>query len=156
MSGLLRPPEPGRIASAGRCTSWNDSSLVSLVTLTELTHSRTQDDASWRTKYGPRVDLWARQETHILRTQGPKALETYVGSFQSDPGVRNWLDKGPDERVQLRMRFYAAKRPTITTSVVPLDMLLDHLPPETATVTPAERAQTLRDRVIGLQLRRRW
>jgi len=74
----------------------------------------------------------------------------------SDPGVRNWLDKGHDERVQLRMRFYAAKRPTITTSVVPLDMLLDHLPPETATVTPAERAQTLRDRVIGLQLRRRW
>jgi hypothetical protein len=45
---------------------------ATLVTLTELTHSRTQDDASWRTKYGPRVDLWARQETHILRTQGPR------------------------------------------------------------------------------------
>jgi hypothetical protein len=74
----------------------------------------------------------------------------------SDPGVRNWLDKGHDERVQLRMRFYAAELPTITTSAVPLDQLLEHLPPETTTVTRAERAQILRDRVIGLQLRRRW
>jgi hypothetical protein len=54
------------------------------------------------------------------------------------------------------MRFYEAERPSITTSVVPLDQLLEHLPPETTTVTPAERAQILRDRVIGLQLRRRW
>src|SRR3954465_14987192 len=30
MSGLLRPPDFGRIASLGRCTSWNTSSLVSL------------------------------------------------------------------------------------------------------------------------------
>src|ERR1035437_3456357 len=29
MSGLFSPPEPGRIASAGRCTSLNTSSLVS-------------------------------------------------------------------------------------------------------------------------------
>jgi hypothetical protein len=74
----------------------------------------------------------------------------------SDPGVRNWLDKGHDERVQLRMRFYAAERPAITTRVVPLDRLPEHLPADTTMVTPAERAQSLRDRVIGLQLRRRW
>ena len=41
-----------------------------LIGLTELTHSRAQDDRLWREKYGPRVDLWARQETHILRTKG--------------------------------------------------------------------------------------
>lgn len=74
----------------------------------------------------------------------------------SDPGVRNWLDKGHDERVQLRMRFYAAEQPTITTKVVPLVRLLEHLPDETTMVTAAERAQNLRDRVIGMQLRRRW
>jgi len=45
------------------------------------------------------VDLWARQETHILRTQGPKALETYVGSFQSDPGVRNYIFDGKGNEV---------------------------------------------------------
>ncbi len=62
-----------------------------LIGLTELTHSRVQDDRLWREKYGPRVDLWARQETHILRTEGPAALEAYVGSFQADPGVTNFM-----------------------------------------------------------------
>src|SRR5262245_52822575 len=62
-----------------------------LVTLTELSHSRAEDDRLWHEKYGPRVDLWARQETHIYRTQGQAALQTYVGSFQSDPGVRNYI-----------------------------------------------------------------
>jgi len=62
-----------------------------LIGLTELTHSRAQDDRLWQEKYGPRVDLWARQETHILRTQGSSALEEYVGSFQADPGVLNYM-----------------------------------------------------------------
>lgn len=62
-----------------------------LIGLTELTHSRAEDDRLWREKYGPRVDLWARQETHILRTKGSAALEQYVGSFQSDPGVLNYM-----------------------------------------------------------------
>src|SRR5436189_2804331 len=62
-----------------------------LIGLTELTHSRAQDDRLWREKYGPRVDLWARQETHILRTKGSAALEEYVGSFQVDPGVLNYV-----------------------------------------------------------------
>jgi len=62
-----------------------------LIGLTELTHSRAQDDRLWQEKYGPRVDLWARQETHILRTKGSVALEEYVGSFQADPGVLNYM-----------------------------------------------------------------
>src|SRR5215470_13642317 len=62
-----------------------------LIGLTELTHSRAQDDRLWREKYGPRVDLWARQETHILRTEGRAALQEYVGSFQADPGVLNYM-----------------------------------------------------------------
>jgi Protein of unknown function (DUF1214) len=60
----------------------------------------------------------------------------------SDPGVRNWLDKGAHERVQIRMRYYAAEQPTITTKVVPLDRLRDHLPPSTSTVTLAERLES--------------
>src|SRR2546428_4760470 len=73
---------------------------ATLVMLTELTHSRADDDRRWREKYGPRVDLWARQETRILRTRGPAALETYVGSFQSDPGVLNYIfdAAGPGSR----------------------------------------------------------
>src|ERR1043166_513953 len=62
-----------------------------LIGLTELTHSRAQDDRLWREKYGPRVYLWARQETHMLRTKGSAALEEYVGSFQADPGMANYM-----------------------------------------------------------------
>src|ERR1044072_5554922 len=76
---------------------------ATLIGATELTHSRTEDDRLWREKYGPRVDLWARQETHILRTKGPAALEEYVGSFQSDPGVLNYMFDGAGHEVFDRM-----------------------------------------------------
>ena len=72
---------------------------ATLIGLTELTHSRAQDDRLWEEKYGPRVDLWARQETHILRTQGSTALEEYVGSFQADPGVLNYMFDGDGREV---------------------------------------------------------
>ena len=64
---------------------------ATLVALTELTHSRAKDDEHWRERYGPRVDLWARQETQILDRQGTEALRKYLASFESDPGVRNYL-----------------------------------------------------------------
>ena len=62
-----------------------------LVMLTQLTHSRAEDDRRWHERYGPRVDLWARQEAHILRVEGTASLEKYVNSFQSSPGVRNYI-----------------------------------------------------------------
>jgi two-component system sensor histidine kinase CpxA len=65
--------------------------VVTVGTLTELTHSRAEDDRRWAEKYRPRVDLWARQETQILRREGPSALARYVDSFQSDPGVLNYI-----------------------------------------------------------------
>src|SRR6185295_459582 len=66
--------------------------------LTELTHSRAEDDRRWRDKYTPRVDLWAQQETRILRTRGSAGLEAYIGSFESDPGVLNYIfDAGGHE-----------------------------------------------------------
>jgi len=65
--------------------------IATLGALTELTHTRAEDDKRWQDKYGPRVHLWARQETQILRRDGPKGLERYVGSIQSDPGVLNFI-----------------------------------------------------------------
>jgi two-component system sensor histidine kinase CpxA len=35
--------------------------------------------------------MWARQESQILRRDGPAALERYVGSFEMDPGVANYI-----------------------------------------------------------------
>ena len=82
-----------------------------LIGLTELTHSRAQDDRLWQEKYGPRVDLWARQETHILRTKGSVALEEYVGSFQADPGVLNYMFDATGHEVFDR----AAPKPVLAT-----------------------------------------
>src|SRR5262249_52985906 len=66
-----------------------------LVTVTELTHSRADDDRRWQDKYSPRVHMWARQQTDILASEGPAALARYVRSIQSDPGVLNYLfDEG--------------------------------------------------------------
>src|SRR5258705_9295596 len=88
---------------------------ATLIGLTELTHSRAQDDRLWQEKYGPRVDLWARQETHILRTQGSTALEEYVGSFQADPGVLNYMFDGSGHEVVSRR----ASPPVLAVGVGP-------------------------------------
>jgi two-component system, OmpR family, sensor histidine kinase CpxA len=62
-----------------------------LVSLTELSHTRAEDDQAWAEKYTPRLEMWARQESQILRREGPTALERYVGSFEMDPGVANYV-----------------------------------------------------------------
>jgi two-component system sensor histidine kinase CpxA len=67
---------------------------ATLVTFTELAHSPAEDDRRWAAKFSPRVDMWARQETRVLRTGGAKALERYVGSFEADPGVANYVFDG--------------------------------------------------------------
>src|SRR5262249_40979009 len=88
---------------------------ATLVMLTQLTHSRAEDDRQWKEKYTPRVDLWARQETHIVRTQGTAALQTYIGSFQSDPGVSNYIFDAKGR--ELLGRNAAAPVPKIVASL---------------------------------------
>ena len=108
-----------------------------LIGLTELTHSRAEDDRLWREKYGPRVDLWARQETHILRTKGSAALEEYVGSFQSDPGVLNYMFDAAGHEVFDR---------TPATPVLNIIDSLRESPGWTQRVDPSERI--IAERVI--------
>lgn len=74
---------------------------TTVVALTASTHSRASEDEHWIQKYGPRVDLWARQESEILDREGTSALKAYVNSFESDPGVRNYLfDAGSQEMLR--------------------------------------------------------
>lgn len=75
----------------------------------------------------------------------------------TDPSVHNWLDPAGYTEGTLYGRWYDCSSlpiPTITT--VKLADLKAHLPPGTATVTPAEREQALRSRVRAAQRRRRW
>jgi two-component system, OmpR family, sensor histidine kinase CpxA len=64
---------------------------TTLLAVTQVSHSRAREDAQWQERYAPRVDLWARQGTQILDSNGPEALRKYVASFESDPGRRNYL-----------------------------------------------------------------
>ena len=64
---------------------------TTLMALTAVKHSRASRDEHWRDRFGPRVDLWARQEAEILDHEGTSALSKYVRSIESDPGIRNYL-----------------------------------------------------------------
>lgn len=74
-----------------------------------------------------------------------------------DPGVPNWLDPVGTTYGMLIGRWYAADSlPLPTLTPVPFAELRRHLPADTPVVTPAQRAEQLRARRLGAQLRRRW
>ena len=74
-----------------------------------------------------------------------------------DPGVPNWLDKADHPWGVLQMRFNRATDfPEATVRKVPVSDVRNHLPADTPVVTPAERAEQLRRRREGAQLRRIW
>ena len=74
-----------------------------------------------------------------------------------DPGVHNWLDPGDTLRGMVIGRWLGcSSNPVPTLERVPFAKLRDHLPPDTAEITPEARAAQLRARRIGGQLRRRW
>lgn len=75
---------------------------------------------------------------------------------ERDPGVANWLDKSGYELNQIRFRWFGSAHPRISARIVPFNALMEHLPPDCKTVTPAERQAALRNRAIGVQLRQRW
>ena len=71
-----------------------------------------------------------------------------------DPGVPNWLDTLGHTKGPLLFRWVVADHgPEATTRVVPFDQIRDHLPPETATVSPDARAETIRRRRRAVQRR---
>jgi hypothetical protein len=74
-----------------------------------------------------------------------------------DPGVPNWLDVAglPSGVIQLRWNR-ASDHPDPQVTKVPLAEVRSHLPADTPVVTPAERAESLRVRRRGAQMRRVW
>lgn len=74
-----------------------------------------------------------------------------------DPGVPNWLDAGGFHEGTIYGRWYDCdSAPMPTLKRVKLSELRAHLPADTPTVTPEERAELLRRRVRAAQRRRRW
>jgi hypothetical protein len=74
-----------------------------------------------------------------------------------DPGIHNWLDKANFPWGILQARFYHSNEfPEATVTKVPFDSVFDHLPGATPRLTPGQRAEQLRLRREGAQLRRIW
>ena len=74
-----------------------------------------------------------------------------------DPGVPNWLDPAGFKQGTIYGRWYDCdSAPTPVIKRVKLADLRGHMPADTPTVTPEERAEELRARVRAAQRRRRW
>jgi hypothetical protein len=98
----------------------------------------------------------------LSSTNGHTATISSDGKFRavlalSDPGVPNWLDTAGYKQGTIYGRWYDCDScPTPTLTRVKLADLRQHLPEDTPTVTPQQRAKELADRVRACQRRRRW
>jgi len=102
---------------------------------------------------------WVNRQSSLNDTQ---ARVDSDGRFRfvvskGDPGVPNWLDKADNPWGIIQMRFnQGSDYPDPTIVKVKLSEVRDHLPADTPVVTPDERAEALRRRREGAQLRRIW
>jgi Protein of unknown function (DUF1214) len=98
----------------------------------------------------------------LSSTNGHFAKLSSDGKFRGvisldDPGVPNWLDPAGFKQGTIYGRWYECDpEPTPILKRVKFAELRDHLPADTPTVTPEERAEELRRRVRACQRRRRW
>jgi hypothetical protein len=98
----------------------------------------------------------------LSSTNGHFAKLSSDGKFRGvialqDPGVPNWLDTAGYRQGTIYGRWYDCDScPTPTIERVKFAELRQHLPADTPSVTPEERAEELRRRVRACQRRRRW
>ncbi|WP_374410071.1 DUF1214 domain-containing protein [Novosphingobium colocasiae] len=110
-------------------------------------------DAIWN-----QVEMVYRQSSlngHQARIDGDGKFRAVVSA--TDPGVANWLDTGGSRYGMLIGRWYGCNRhPTPQLRKVKLADLESQLSGDTPLISRQERAEALRQRRIGAQLRRRW
>lgn len=98
----------------------------------------------------------------LSSTNGHFAKVSADGKFRAvislkDPGVPNWLDPAGFKQGTIYGRWYDCDScPTPTLKRIKFSKIRDHLPADTPLVTPEERAEQLRRRVLACQRRRRW
>lgn len=102
---------------------------------------------------------WANHQSSLNAAQARLDRD---GRFRAvisarDPGVQNWLDKAdnPWGIIQLRWNQPSDAPDPIVTKVAFADVRR-HLPAETPMITPQERAEAMRRRRVGAQLRLNW
>jgi hypothetical protein len=103
------------------------------------------------------VDPADRQSSlnHVQMAVDPDERVRFVVSHQ-DPGVANWLDAGGRRNGQLTFRWFWPRTEAdyeYTTTLVPVDKVLDMLPPSTTMAESEARGATLRTRRAHLAWR---
>ena len=104
------------------------------------------------------VDFVYRQSS----LNGHQAKIDQDGKFRAilshqDPGIHNWLDTGGNNRGMMIGRWYrCSSQPTPTLTKIKLSEAESHLFERTKRCTPDERVESLRHRLIGAQMRRKW
>src|SRR4051812_2310174 len=84
MRGLFSPPDFGRMASLGRCTSWNDSSLVSL--------ARSESFPFWSLALNPAVSVGTMNPRIDRSLASPFVFAHTTAMFAVDPLVIHILE----------------------------------------------------------------
>lgn len=98
----------------------------------------------------------------LSSTNGAMARLSSDGRYRgvialTDPGVPNWLDPAGYTEGGIYGRWYeCSSEPVPTITKVKLADLRTHLPADTPVVTPDQRREELRRRVVACQRRRRW
>ena len=104
------------------------------------------------------VELVHRQSS----LNGHQAAVDADGKFRAvlsvgDPGIQNWLDTGGYTYGMLIGRWYrCSSHPVPDIKKVKLKDVRQHLPASTPAFSAEQRAEQMRVRRIGAQLRRRW
>lgn len=108
--------------------------------------------------------LWNQVE-YVYRQSSLNGLQARIdgdGRFRAvlshrDPGIANWLDTGGNRQGMLIGRWYrCSTHPTPVIRRVAFADLHLHLPQTVARIDAEARAEALRQRRIGSQLRRKW
>jgi hypothetical protein len=101
---------------------------------------------------------WTNAQSSLNRRQSVMEADGVLRAVVSatDPGVQNWLDTTGHEFGVLQCRWMgSAEAPEVSVRVV-ATAALDQLNPRMPRVTAQERAQAIRGRQVGVQLRSRW
>ena len=102
---------------------------------------------------------WYNNQASLNDTQGVVDSDGVFRTVISarDPGVHNWLDTSgyPSGAIQGRW-FEASEKPMPSIKKVKLADVLQHLPADTKTLNPQERAVALRNRRLAAQMRIIW
>jgi hypothetical protein len=151
-------------ASGGMPLQWYHEGVFDLADdETLLVEARLPEDCtyfSWSLTDRMLVTLdWVHACTSLNRSQATLdddgVLRVVVAG--KDPGVRNWMDTTGYRTGVLQCREIGSTQPsTITSRVVPLQSLDDHLSASTERCTLRRRAEQLRERRTGAQLRHLW